>query len=254
MSAGGDILGLEVTVGDGEFEALTGARLARRGVLGDRRRASEAIFDLASRRTTIAGHQVSIVAIFTWIEVSVAADRGTGLGLARAVLAVRLLRAGLGAARIVGVAVEEAVHRLASAYLQRSRIGAAVAQLVLLHNPVTTLGHLASPSRRRTVSAGLDLAGAGTAIAARRVAVIALLALEYLAVAALGHAGLADHPTLVSWLDRLAVARAAIAARCVAVVALFVAFENAIAALHSGADAKLPRCALATLTLHLAVR
>jgi hypothetical protein len=172
VTARSNILGLEIAVNDRQIEAVAnipGLR-ARRGVLACLGRASKATLDRAGRRTTIAVYQVSVIAGFAWIEVAVAAGRGASLGLAATVLTIRLLRAGFRAA--LAVAVEQAVHGLATAW-QIGWIRAAIAQFGLFENPVAALRHLTRLSRRWTVRARFELARAGTAVAADGIAIVA---------------------------------------------------------------------------------
>jgi hypothetical protein len=201
--------------------------LAGRGVLSGRGRTREATLHLALRRTTIAIHQVSIIAVFAGgIEVAVAASRGAGLGLARAILTGWFFGTGLGAA--FAVTVEETVHGLATAR-KLTRIRAAVAQLALFDDAVTALGDVAGLPWRGTVGTGLNLAGAGAAVAACGVAIVALLPAVQLAVTAQGRAMLARHAALIALLNRFAIRGAAVAAGSVAVIAGFVRGHHAVA-------------------------
>ena len=229
MAARGDIFGLEVAVDDGKFKALARTRLAGRRVLGGRSRAGEAFFLLALARTPVSVGLIAVVAVLAGIEVAVATGCRAGLGLAGAVQAVRLFGAGLGAARIVRVTVEQAVHGFAAGW-QLGRIGAAVALLAYFRLAVATVGLDARLTGRGTVESRLGLARAGAPVAACGVAVVARLGRDDLFVAAKGNALLSRHWTDPARFDGLAVLGTAIAVYGIAVVARLVRSQDVVAA------------------------
>jgi hypothetical protein len=186
----------------------------------------KAILHFALRRATIAIHQVSVVAVFPRIQITVAAGRGAGQGLAATVLADRLLGAGLGAA--FAVAVEQAIHGLATTW-QVHRVEPTVTLFAGFELAVTTKRPGAGLARRGALGRRLHLAGARTPVAAGRVTVVAGFRTKHLAVPAKGRALFPRHTALVADFNGLATGGAAVASDGVAVIAGFRPDQNAAA-------------------------